>query len=952
MKYLRIVGARTHNLKNIHLNIPRDRFVVLSGVSGSGKSSLAFDTLYAEGQRRYVESLSSYARQFLSLMDKPDVDRIEGLSPAISIEQKTTSHNPRSTVGTVTEIYDYLRVFFSRIGQAYCPTHGEQLGQQSVESIAHKIYDHYESQKIVIGARIEKKRFPELEDKIQKEGYSRLIVDGKIYRLDDDFVDWKKKEEVIVVIDRLSVSQEDRARLLQSLEIAFELGNKLAYVAAFTENSTLGSLQLLSTKQGCIVCDFSMGALEPRMFSFNSPLGSCESCKGLGFEYQADRARILQPLFTLNQGAIALFTKHDPFYFDQLSQICSYYSIDMDTVFAELSAAHQELLLYGDQDGRKIMVKSLYYPQAKPKKMVWPGVLSVITQRYAQSDQESVKEILKPFIDYLPCNACKGARLNPASRSVRVGPWTIHELCHLSISETRHVIETMHIDCALVPIAEPLKEELINRLGFLVDVGLGYLSLDRAAETLSGGESQRIRLASQLGSKLVGVMYILDEPSIGLHQRDNDRLIETLRSLVRLGNTLIVVEHDEDAIWASDWVVDLGPGAGIHGGEILAQGTPEEIANHPDSLTGFYLSGRRQMQRPSSLKQNFKEWIEIIGARRHNLKGIDVKLPIGALTCISGVSGSGKSSLINHTLVPYAEAILNGRHHTQSLKVESVRGLDLIDKMICIDQSPIGRTPRSNPATYTGLFSPIRDFFAQLPQSKSMGFKAGRFSFNVSGGRCERCLGDGVIRVEMHFLSDVYIQCEECQGLRYNQATLAVKYKNHHIADILNMTVTQALEIFSAFPTIAKKLQTLEQVGLGYIRLGQNATTLSGGEAQRIKLAKELARRDSGKTLYILDEPTTGLHFEDIQKLLQILFSLRDRGNTICIIEHNLDVINCADWVVDLGPDGGSAGGELIFQGPFLTFLQEESSLTAQFLRKMHTDREKRWSERNGKIHY
>jgi len=949
MKFLRIHGARTHNLKNISLDIPRDQFVILTGVSGSGKSSLAFDTLYAEGQRRYVESLSAYARQFLSMMDKPDVDRIEGLSPAISIEQKTTSHNPRSTVGTVTEIYDYLRVLFARAGKPYCPVHQLPLNQQSIEHIAGTLMAQNIGVKIAIAAPMvsDKKGSHEaLLDKIEHMGFSRVVCNGKIQNVSELIdLDPKKHHDLDIIIDRIRLDHDELSRLNQSIKTAFDLSDGVARVLFFDEEGLIHRTSMISGKQGCSVCGFALPPLAPKMFSFNNPIGSCTSCNGLGFEHQIDPTRIVTPASTLSEGAMALFTKNDAYHFDLLTQICQVHNISLDTPFQDLPVEHQEWLLQGDRSGKKIMIQSLYFPSAKPKKIVWEGVLKLLQKRYAQTEQEVVREMLKPFIEYLPCKECQGARLKAAYRAVRVGSLSLEQCCKVSITQAYEIFESLELSSSERQISEPILEEIQTRLKFLMNVGLNYLSLDRPSETLSGGEAQRIRLASQIGSRLVGVMYVLDEPSIGLHQRDNDKLIQTLRSLVDLGNTVLVVEHDEEAILSADHVVDLGLGAGALGGHVLAQGTPTEILKHEHSLTGQYLRGAKRIHSPNARMLPTEEFLILQGAHRHNLKHVTVSLPVGLLTCVTGVSGSGKSSLINHTLVPYLEARLNRKNPSKALKLESLKGAEYFDKLICIDQSPIGRTPRSNPATYTGILSPIRDFFAQLPQSKALGFKPGRFSFNVAGGRCESCHGDGLIKVEMHFLSDVYVPCETCQSKRYNAQTLQVTYKGHNIADILNMTADQAYEVFASFPNIARKIETLQKVGLGYVKMGQNATTLSGGEAQRVKLSKELSRRDTGRTLYVLDEPTTGLHFEDIQKLLYILFELRDRGNTVCVIEHNLDVIHCADWVVDLGKDGGALGGEVLFQGPYTDFIKSEESLTAHYLKRMHKERALRWGD-------
>ncbi|MBM4222376.1 MAG: excinuclease ABC subunit UvrA [Gammaproteobacteria bacterium] len=950
---IKIEGARTHNLKNITLDIPRDNFVILTGVSGSGKSSLAFDTLYAEGQRRYVESLSSYARQFLSMMDKPDVDRIEGLSPAIAIEQKTTSHNPRSTVGTVTEIYDYLRVLFARVGTPYCPTHHTPLRSQTVDQMAQSLTHDALENRIIISAPLVRGRkgsHEPLFDKMQGLGFSKVVWNGSLSSFDElTELDPKKNHNIDMVIDRLRITHDENDRLRESLETAVKYGEGLVKIYFLNEQNQISDERILSASHGCVECGFSLPMLEPKFFSFNSPLGSCPTCDGLGFDQQIDVERLVQPLHTLSQGAIAFFSKNEVVNFELLKQICEHYQIDMDTPFNELTEKSQQILLWGDLTKKSILITSYYYKHAKPKKMVWKGAVALLQERYRETDQESVKESLQPFIQYAACRSCDGIRLRPEYRAVRVGALKIEDFTQVSIMESYAALQQLVLTPMEQQIAQPLLDELKTRLSFLLNVGLDYLSLARSAETLSGGESQRIRLASQIGSKLVGVMYVLDEPSIGLHQRDNDRLIATMRSLTEIGNTVIVVEHDEEAILAADYVIDLGPGAGVFGGEVLAKGTPQEIMKNTHSVTGRYLSGHRRISHPGQCF-HANDYLTLHEASCHNLKNVSVRIPVGLLTCITGVSGSGKSSLINHTLVPYITAKIARRSVSRAIQLKNATGVEHFSDLICVDQSPIGRTPRSNPATYTGLLTPIREFFAKLPKSQSLGFTPGRFSFNVPGGRCEKCSGDGVLKVEMHFLSDIYVPCEACHGKRYNQQTLEVTYKGQNIADVLNMTVQQAAELFSAFPAIARKLDTLIQVGLGYIKLGQSATTLSGGEAQRVKLSKELSKRGTaGRTLYILDEPTTGLHFEDIQRLLEIIFALRDRGNTICIIEHNLDVVDCADWIIDLGPEGGSRGGSVLYEGPRADFeAASDRSITAEFLRKMKSDRHQRWTQYSG----
>lgn len=938
MKNIVIRGARTHNLKNIDLTIPRDAFVVITGLSGSGKSSLAFDTLYAEGQRRYIESLSAYARQFLSMMEKPDVDSIDGLSPAISIEQKTTSHNPRSTVGTVTEIYDYLRLLFARVGTPHCPEHGHPLKQQTIAQVVEQIMGFGEGTRLYLGAplvRSQKGTHHQCWEDIQKKGCSVVYCDGAFMPSDDiPELDPKVLHDITAIVDRFLVAQEERARIYDSLETIAAWTGGLISIFQIDADKKIEQEITISLKHGCPECGFSLIELEPRMFSFNSPLGSCESCNGLGFDHQIAPERVVARDLSLSQGALAGFTRQQAFYYDWLVGICLYFDINMDTPFELLSQEQQQILLYGDKSLKKI-IKRVKGFSSRPLRVAWEGVIALLQKRFKNTEADSVREQLRPFMEYLPCQSCGGARLKKALRHVKVGPLTIHEVCQYPIAQARQCLAALTLSPGEMAIAQQVITEILSRLGFLVDVGLDYLNLSRAAETLSGGEAQRIRLASQIGSKLVGVLYILDEPSIGLHQRDNDRLIATLRSLVSLGNSVLVVEHDEDAMRAADHLIDIGPGAGQHGGCIIAQGTPLEVAANEKSRTGAYLSGRAKIGAPSArLTPSERGFLHLQGARLHNLKNVSVNIPLGLFTCVTGVSGSGKSSLINHTLVPHLQARLN-RERTQAFSpLTALEGVEHIDKMVCIDQAPIGRTPRSNPATYTGLFGPIRDFFAQLPQAKALGFKPGRFSFNVKGGRCEFCEGDGVIKVEMHFLSDIYVTCETCRGKRFNEQTLLVTYKGHSIADVLNMSVDEAAGVFANFPAIYRKLETLQKVGLGYLKIGQNATTLSGGEAQRIKLSKELSKRDTGRTLYVLDEPTTGLHFDDIQQLLAILFELRDRGNTICLIEHHLDVIKTADFIIDMGPEGGHRGGELIYQGIFDDFLDCQTSVTAHFIKE------------------
>ena len=944
MKTINITRARTHNLKNISVAIPRDQLVIITGLSGSGKSSLAFDTLYAEGQRRYVESLSSYARQFLSMMEKPDVDRIEGLSPAIAIEQKTTSHNPRSTVGTVTEIYDYFRLLFARIGIPHCPDHHHALRKQSIDQIAQNLLMLPENTRLYIGSPVVREKRGHHEtifDKLQRAGLTRALCDGSIIELDTPpNLDPKVIHTIDGIVDRLILKEDVLVRLRDSLEIALTMGDGLLTAIIVDEDHKILSRKIISSNHACPDCGYSLPDLEPKMFSFNNPLGSCEACDGLGFDYRIDPERVIQKELSLSEGALWGFERQNIFYFEMLTQFCEQYSIPMNVSFQELSATQKESLLYGSPDCKTIKMKNSYGPTKKIKIIPWEGVVSNLQRRFKTTDHESVREQLKQLVQYMPCDLCEGTRIKKIYQHVLIDGKNITTFCKCSIEHCLILLRTLNdsLDTQQSIIAQQILTELTSRLGFLMNVGLDYLTLNRQAETLSGGESQRIRLASQIGSKLVGVMYVLDEPSIGLHQRDNEKLIATLRSLVDLGNSVIVVEHDEEAMWAADHLIDMGPGAGKYGGNIIAQGTSTEIANDPESLTGQYLSGTKKIHAPAPRKVPTKDYLIIENAYANNLKNVTARIPIGLITCITGVSGSGKSSLINHTLSHYLSHKLNRSFLIQKLKVSNFLGLDHLDKVVCIDQMPIGRTPRSNPATYTGLLTPIRELFAQTPQSKALGFKPGRFSFNVKGGRCEHCEGDGVIKVEMHFLSDVYVTCSLCKGMRYNEQTMIVRYKNKNIAQVLQMSIDEAFDFFKNIPSIAKKLETLQKVGLGYIHLGQNATTLSGGEAQRIKLSKELARRDTGRTFYILDEPTTGLHFQDVQHLLSILFELRERGNTLCIIEHNLDVVNCADWIIDMGPEGGEKGGFILFEGPPSEIIKCEKSYTGRFMLKMIKD--------------
>ncbi|MCX7191307.1 MAG: excinuclease ABC subunit UvrA [Candidatus Methylopumilus sp.] len=903
MDTIKIRGARTHNLKNISLDLPRNKLIVITGLSGSGKSSLAFDTLYAEGQRRYVESLSAYARQFLERMNKPDVDLIEGLSPAISIEQKSTSHNPRSTVGTVTEIHDYLRLLYARAGEPECPTHAHTLESQTVSEMVDTLLALPNDTKIMLLAPIVNSRKGEQQDlfeDLKAQGFIRLRIDGEIYEIDAlPKLTKTKKHQVDVVVDRIKINPEIKQRMTESTETALRLADgKMIAIEMDTNKSNL-----FSAKFACPLCDYSLEELEPRIFSFNNPMGACPECDGLGNINFFDPKRVVAfPHLSLASGAIKGWDKRNQFYFQLLQSLSEHYKFNLETVFEELSEKIQDVILNGSGSEQISFSYLNERGQINKKMHSFEGILNNLKRRYHETDSGTVRDELAKYLNMQTCPSCEGARLRIEARHVKVGKKNIHEICHTPLKETVHFFESLKLKGAKKTIAEKIIYEITSRLKFLVNVGLDYLSLSRSAETLSGGEAQRIRLASQIGSGLTGVMYVLDEPSIGLHQRDNDRLLETLKRLRDLGNTVIVVEHDQDAIMTADHVVDIGPGAGEHGGYIVAEGTPKMIAKHPKSLTGQYISGRKEIKYKNKrvLPRTLK-WLELKGAKGNNLKNVHLKLPIGLLTCVTGVSGSGKSSLINDTLYRAVAHHLYGSH-TEPAEHASIKGLDFFDKVVDVDQSPIGRTPRSNPATYTGLFTPTRELFAQLNESRNRGYGPGRFSFNVKGGRCEACEGDGVIKVEMHFLPDVYVPCDICQGKRYNRETLEIQFKGKNIHEVLSMTVEQAHQFFNAIPAVEKKLRTLIEVGLGYITLGQNATTLSGGEAQRVKLALELSKRDTGTTLYILDEPTTGLHFADIQLLLDVIHKLRDAGNTIVIIEHNLDVIKTADWVIDLGP--------------------------------------------------
>lgn len=941
MDKIEVRGARTHNLKNISLDLPRDKLVVITGLSGSGKSSLAFDTLYAEGQRRYVESLSAYARQFLSMMEKPDVDHIEGLSPAISIEQKSTSHNPRSTVGTITEIYDYLRLMFARVGVPRCPEHDVPLDAQIVSQMVDRVLAMPEGTKLMLLAPVIQDRKGEhlktLEG-LSAQGFIRARIDGEVCDLSDPPpLDLHKKHTIEVVVDRFKVREDLQLRLAESFETALGLSGGNAKVA-YMDDASAEEI-IFSANFACPHCGYSISELEPRMFSFNNPAGACQTCDGLGTRQFFDPSRVVSnDELSLSGGAIRGWDKRSYYYFQMLQAVAEHYKFDLSIPFNELDKKSKDIILNGSK-GTSISFKYINERgDIMQRKHPFEGIIPNMERRYKDTESNAVRDELSKYLAQQPCSTCAGSRLRLEARNVFIEKTNLPTVAHMSIAECLTFFENLTLTGQRAAIAEKILKEIKERLNFLVNVGLNYLSLERSADTLSGGEAQRIRLASQIGAGLVGVMYVLDEPSIGLHQRDNERLLKTLRHLRDLGNTVIVVEHDEDAIKEADYIIDIGPGAGVHGGEIIAQGSLEDIKNAEHSLTGKYLSGREGIAIPAkrnTAKNN--EWLELTGATGNNLQDVTLRVPTGIMTCVTGVSGSGKSTLINDTFYKIAQRELNNATLGEPAPYNTMKGLELLDKVVDIDQSPIGRTPRSNPATYAGIFTPIREMFAGTQEARSRGYKPGRFSFNVKGGRCEACQGDGVIKVEMHFLPDVYVPCDVCKGKRYNRETLEIRYKGKNIHEILQMTVEDAREFFDAIPAINRKLQTLKDVGLSYICLGQAATTLSGGEAQRVKLAKELSKRDTGQTLYILDEPTTGLHFHDIKQLLEVLNRLRDAGNTMVVIEHNLDVIKTADWVIDLGPEGGSGGGQIIAQGTPEDVAEVSASHTGRFLKPMLT---------------
>ncbi len=936
---IQIRGARTHNLKSVDLDLPRDKLIVITGLSGSGKSSLAFDTIYAEGQRRYVESLSTYARQFLSMMEKPDVDMIEGLSPAISIEQKSSSHNPRSTVGTVTEIYDYLRLLFARIGDPKCPDHDVTLQAQTISQMVDQIMEQPEGTRLMLLAPVVKNRkgeFHQLLGELHSQGYIRAIINGRTCELDNPpRLDKRYKHDIAVIVDRLAVRQENQQRMSESFETALSMTDGTAKVTLLDADNKVQHTLLFSSKFACPYCGYSLDELEPRLFSFNNPVGACEDCDGLGIRQFFDPERILTDAgLSLSAGAIPGWDRRGAYYYTQLCCLARHYGFDIDAPFQSLCAEHKRIIFYGSG------AEQINFVYTRPgrkfeKKHAFEGVINNYNRRYHETESSAAREDLSRYMSTKVCGSCNGSRLRSAARHVFIQGQTIHGLTKLPVGKTLDFFEKLDLTGRRAEIAQKIALEIKGRLGFLINVGLNYLSLSRAAETLSGGEAQRIRLASQIGSGLVGVMYVLDEPSIGLHQRDNARLLKTLFHLRDLGNTVIVVEHDEEAIRSADYVVDIGPGAGKHGGSIVAQGGPGAVINNADSITGSFLSGKEKIPVPATRTAPHPERIlEVINATGNNLKNLHAKIPVGLLTCITGVSGSGKSTLVNGTLYPAVAGQLN-LVRAKPQPYTSIFGLDHFDKIISINQSPIGRTPRSNPATYTGLFTHIRDMFSNTQESRARGYKPGRFSFNVKGGRCEACHGDGLIRVEMHFLPDIYVPCDVCKGERYNRETLDIRYKGRNISEVLQMTVEESAEFFSAIPVIKRKLDTLLDVGLGYITLGQSATTLSGGEAQRVKLSRELSKRDTGRTLYVLDEPTTGLHFYDIRQLLTVLHRLRDHGNTVLVIEHNLDVIKTADWILDMGPEGGDGGGEIVASGTPEQVARVRQSYTGAYLRAL-----------------
>ena len=935
MKAIQVRGARTHNLKNIDLDLPRDKFIVVTGLSGSGKSSLAFDTLYAEGQRRYVESLSTYARQFLSMMEKPDVDHIEGLSPAISIEQKSTSHNPRSTVGTITEIYDYLRLLFARAGEPRCPDHNNALKAQTVSQMVDQVMELPEGTKLMLLAPVVNDRKGEhlhLFETLRRQGFIRARIDGLVCDLDEaPALNKKQKHSIDVVVDRFKVKDDIGLRLAESFETALNLAEGLVMIS-YMEGDEPD--QMFSAKFACPVCNYSLNELEPRLFSFNNPAGACPTCDGLGLHQFFDIDRVIQhPEASISEGAIRGWDKRTLFYYNMLTSLSEHYEFDIDAPWEKLASIHQQKILFGSDDEEITFNYVNDRGTVFRRQHKFEGIIHNMERRYRETESQSVREELTKFMATSSCSECAGTRLRKSARNVFIDNKRIEDIVCMPVGDCSDYFDQLELPGRQGEIAERIVKEIRQRFTFLVDVGLNYLSLNRSADTLSGGEAQRIRLASQIGAGLVGVMYILDEPSIGLHQRDNERLLKTLVRLRDIGNTVIVVEHDEGAIAAADYVVDIGPGAGVHGGEIVAQGSVEQICSSSKSITGQFLSGKRNILIPKTRHKGNGKLLSVKGATGNNLQSVDLNIPIGVFTCITGVSGSGKSTLVNETLYPAAAVALNKATTLKPAPHTQITGLNLLDKCIDINQSPIGRTPRSNPATYTGIFTPVRELFAGTQEARSRGYNPGRFSFNVKGGRCEACQGDGVTKVEMHFLPDIYVPCDVCNGKRYNRETLDIHFKGKNIHQVLEMTIEDARDFFDAIPAIARKLQTLVDVGLSYISLGQSATTLSGGEAQRVKLSKELSKRDTGKTLYILDEPTTGLHFHDIEQLLAVLHRLRDHGNTVVVIEHNLDVIKTADWVIDLGPEGGSGGGKIVAEGTPEQISEVKDSYTGHFLK-------------------